>query len=93
MADDPRFSELVGRFPARPGIRSVIVVSVERVADSCGYGVPKMRFQAERDELDRWAERKGPDGIARYQATKNAQSIDGLPGLTEPAGSIDGSPA
>lgn len=24
---------------------------------------------------------KGPDGIARYQAERNAESIDGLPGL------------
>lgn len=81
-AVDARFSDLAGRFPARPGIRSVIVVSVERISDSCGYGVPLMRFESERDQLDRWAERKGPDGIARYQATKNAESIDGLPGLS-----------
>lgn len=83
LAGDPRFPELAGRFPARPGVRSVIVVGVERIADSCGYGVPRMRFEAERDELDRWAERKGADGIARYQATRNAQSIDGLPGLSD----------
>ncbi len=78
---DPRFPDLAGRFPARAGIRSVIVISVERIADSCGYGVPRMRFEAERDELDRWAERQGAEGIARYQATRNAHSIDGLPGL------------
>ena len=81
VAGDPRFDELAGRFPARPGMRAVIVIDVERIADSCGYGVPRLRFEAERDQLDRWAERKGPEGIARYQATKNARSIDGLPGL------------
>ena len=28
-----------------------------------------------------WAEKKGPDGLAKYQCEKNAASIDGLPGL------------
>ncbi|HVE45707.1 MAG TPA: pyridoxamine 5'-phosphate oxidase family protein [Acidimicrobiales bacterium] len=81
-AGDPRFDDLAGHFPARPGIRSVIVIAVERISDSCGYGVPLMRYEADRDRLDRWAERKGPEGIAEYQAEKNAESIDGLPGLS-----------
>lgn len=82
LAGDPRFDDLARRFPARPGIRSVIVVALERVSDSCGYGVPLMRFESERDQLHSWAERKGPDGVVEYQATKNAESIDGLPGLS-----------
>lgn len=81
-AGDPRFDDLAGRFPTRPGIRSVIVIALERISDSCGYGVPLMRFQSERDQLETWAERKGPDGLVEYQATKNAKSIDGLPGLS-----------
>ncbi len=85
LTTDSRFDDLVSRFPSRPGVRSVIVVRVERIADSCGYGVPKMRFEVERDELDRWAERKGGEGIAEYQAAKNAASIDGLPGIAPPA--------
>lgn len=82
LADDPRFEDLAGRFPARPGIRSVILISVERIADSCGYGVPLMRYEGERDELDRWAERKGPEGLDEYRRNTNARSIDGLPGLS-----------
>lgn len=81
---DPRFEELAARFSAHAGVRAVIVVGVELVADSCGYAVPRMKFVSERDQLDRWAERKGEDGIARYQATKNVRSIDGLPGLPDP---------
>ncbi|MEO7837235.1 MAG: pyridoxamine 5'-phosphate oxidase family protein [Acidimicrobiales bacterium] len=80
-----KFDELAGRFPARAGIRSVIVIRVERISDSCGFGVPEMRFEAERSGLDRWAESKGVEGIAQYQAAKNAVSIDGLPGLASPA--------
>ena len=65
--------------------RAVIRVDVERVADSCGYGVPLMRFESERENTRRWAEGKlakgGPDALERYKADKNARSIDGLPAL------------
>lgn len=81
LPGDERFDDLVARFRSRPGIRSVIRIDVHRVADSCGFGVPVLRFERERSQLDEWAERKGADGIARYQAEKNADSIDGLPGL------------
>lgn len=81
LPDDERFPELAAAFPPRPGTRSVIRVDVERVSDSCGYGVPLLRFDGERPTLDQWARRKGPAGLAAYQAEKNARSIDGLPGL------------
>lgn len=83
---DDGFDDLAARFPARPGTRSVIVVDVERVADSCGFGVPRMSFEGDRPELERWARRKGDDGLAAYRADKNAASIDGLPGLDAPDG-------
>lgn len=71
----------VGGDPDGCGVRSAIVVDVERVADSCGFGVPLMTFTAHRPAMDKWSEGKGAEGIAAYQATKNARSIDGLPGL------------
>ena len=81
LPDDPRFSALRARFPDQPGVRSVILVSVERVSDSCGFGVPVYAYQHERDDLPRWAGRKGPEELARYQREKNATSIDGLPAV------------
>lgn len=80
-ADDPAFAERAAPFKDLPGARSVITVTVDRIADSCGYAVPRMRYEADRDQLITWAERKGPDGIAAYHADRNATSIDGLPGL------------
>jgi hypothetical protein len=77
----PEFDELSGRFASRPGSRSVIRVAVERISDSCGFGVPEMSFERERTELDRWARRQGTDGLVDYKSKKNAVSIDGLPGL------------
>lgn len=79
--DAPDAAALLARFPDLPGARSVIVVDVERVSSSCGFAVPRMTLEAPRDELVTWAEKKGPDGIARYWREKNATSLDGLPGL------------
>jgi len=78
---DPSFAALVARFPPREGVRSVIVVDVQRVSTSCGYAVPIMRFEAERETLDKWAANKGPDGLATYRGQKNRLSIAGLPAL------------
>jgi len=39
---DERFAALRARFPAHhDGVRSVIQIAVERISDSCGYGVPR----------------------------------------------------
>ena len=81
LPGDDQFTELVRCFPERPGTRSVIVVDVERIADSCGYAVPLYDYRGERDQLIEWAERRGPEGIAEYQAERNAASLDGLPAL------------
>lgn len=78
---DEAWDALAARFPARPNARSVVRVDVTRIADSCGYGVPLYRFEKEREQLLDWAERKGPEEIARYQAEHNRASLDGLPGL------------
>ena len=79
---DPRFEQLRTRFPKLAGVRCVIVVTLDRIADSCGYGVPIYSFQGERTQLVQWARRKGPQGLARYRAEHNHVSIDQIPGLT-----------
>ena len=78
---DPGHAELAGRFPARSGVRAVVRLDVERVSDSCGYGVPLMDYRGARRNLDRWAEQKGPEGLRAYRAEKNRTSLDGLAGL------------
>jgi hypothetical protein len=77
-----RCNELLPRFPALPGIRAVIEVEVQRVADSCGYAVPLMDYVGDRTRLSEWAgARESEETLAAYQAEKNATSLDGLPGL------------
>jgi hypothetical protein len=76
---DSRFSELIKQFSPHVSTRSIILMKVNRVSSSCGFGVPLMTFQAERDEGEDWAEKKGPDGLRQYIHEKNRTSIDGLP--------------
>jgi Pyridoxamine 5'-phosphate oxidase len=78
---DVEWEEYSQRFPGFVSARSVVVLDVERIADSCGYGVPLYEFAGERSHLVEWGVRKGVDGVHRYKAEKNRQSIDGLPGL------------
>jgi Pyridoxamine 5'-phosphate oxidase len=87
-AGDPRFAELLERCDfANPSVdearRSIILVAVDRVGDSCGYGVPLMSYEGEREHALLSAEKKlrtgGPSAIDEYVAEKNAASLDGLP--------------
>jgi hypothetical protein len=78
----PGFDALASDFPALPGQRAIIEVNVERVTTSCGYAVPLMDLVDDRDRLIAWAEKKGDDGVVEYWASKNRESIDGLPGLS-----------
>ena len=78
---EPEFGGLIDRFPEYPGVRSVIVVELERVADSCGFAVPLYEYQGERSQLIAYAEKKGPEGMEAYKTQKNRESIDGIAGL------------
>jgi hypothetical protein len=84
LADDPCFRDLARRFPGGTGVgvRSIIVTEVNRIADSCGYGVPFMSFEGHRPTMDQWSRRKGPEGVRRYWAEKNTKSLDHLDGIT-----------
>ena len=83
-ADHPEFAALAGRFPPSEAARAVVRVRVERIADSCGFGVPLMSYEGERSQMDAWVERKGGrPGVLEYQQEKNIASIDSLPGLAE----------
>ena len=62
-----------------PGIRQIFRLQVTRVKTSCGFGVPLMKLQSQRDLLWKWAEKRGEDGIKDFQQKKNSRSIDGLP--------------
>jgi len=79
----PDFAGLAQKFPAYENTRAIIVVDVTRISDSCGFGVPLMKYEGDRSQLWAWAEKKGPEGLKMYKREKNRRSIDGLPGLAE----------
>lgn len=62
-----------------PGERQLIVLDIATVQTSCGFGVPTYSFDAQRDTLRTWAEKKGTEELVKYRALKNRTSIDGLP--------------
>ncbi len=71
---------------ALPSARQIVHIEVSRVQTSCGYGVPLLALQGQRDDLINWAEKKGPQGLQQYQRQNNRRSIDGLtaPGIDVP---------
>ena len=83
LPDDTRFAELLPRFdPPEHAVRSIVRVAVERIADSCGYGVPLMEFERKRTQYDAWVDKQVRNGgLDDYVEAKNRVSIDGLPAV------------
>jgi len=93
LPDDPRFGELLARAQFEDaGVpesrRAIIVVTLDRISDSCGYGVPLMAHRGQRTQMFAWGEKKlaagGKQALDDYRRRKNARSIDGLPSIDEP---------
>lgn len=66
-------------FPPDIAARQLFDVTVDLVQTSCGYGVPRMRYEAERPDGDAWAAEKGPEGIVKYWDDVNRATLDGFP--------------
>ena len=90
---DPRFADLLAEADfdelteVEEGRRSIIVVDVARVSDSCGYGVPVMEYVEARPHYDLSRKKKlrtmGSEKLRESDAKRNARSIDGLPAVGE----------
>lgn len=91
LNDDPRYGDLhasadfadVSIPEAR---RSIVLVEVERIADSCGYGVPLMSSEGHRDHhalssAKRLRTMGDADAFEDFQRERGAESLDGLPAL------------
>lgn len=85
---DAAWSTYLPHFPDLPGKRQVILLTVDQVQTSCGYAVPFFEFKGEREQLTRWADKKGEAGIRAYWADHNQTSLDGLPIPGMGAGSV-----
>ncbi|WP_334073279.1 MULTISPECIES: pyridoxamine 5'-phosphate oxidase family protein [Paenibacillus] len=74
-----RWEELYPLFDPLPGARQMIVVDVHMVQDSCGFGVPFMKYEGDRDTLREVSLKFTNEQLEKYWHEKNAASIDGLP--------------
>lgn len=76
---DEAWAELASLFPESAGNRQIIVMDVASIQTACGFAVPFYEYQGEREQLARWANDKGTDGIQTYWENRNQVSIDEQP--------------
>jgi Pyridoxamine 5'-phosphate oxidase len=84
IPDSDEGQALAARFTPFERPRAYIVADITRISDSCGFGVPLMTFDRDRDAMAKWAEGKSADDMADYRRLKNSKSIDGIPAWDEP---------
>ncbi|WP_271439590.1 pyridoxamine 5'-phosphate oxidase family protein [Pontixanthobacter luteolus] len=78
LPKDAQWDALAQHFTLLPGTRQIFDIKVESVQTSCGYGVPFMEFERERDTLTKHHARANPsEWAAKYGM--QLSSIDGLP--------------
>ena len=78
LPQDEGFAALAARFPKLAGVRQVFVICVETVQTSCGWGVPRMTLEKERQTLVRYHAQQDPvERMAKIAG--RTRSIDGLP--------------
>lgn len=82
LKSEPAWSDMISCFPPLPGARQIVVVEVQSVQTSCGFGVPYYEFKGERPALIDWALKKGEIGLEEYRRKYNRLSIDSLPSDT-----------
>lgn len=75
---DKGWDELVERFTLLPGTRQIFDIDVESVQTSCGWGVPFMELQSERETLKKAHRQSDPDQWVEKTQNRTI-SIDGLP--------------
>lgn len=81
---DAGFDALAAHFSGTElGIRNLIKIDVTRISDSCGYGVPIYDFVSARRTAVEYAKAHDADEIRETLSQSNANSIDGLPGISK----------
>lgn len=78
LPQDDEWHELSGNFTLLPGTRQIFVIDIDSVQTSCGWGVPFMSLEGERETLKKAHRQQDP---AQWEAkvASRTRSIDGLP--------------
>ena len=78
LPQDADWSEHARHFELLPGTRQIFAIHVDQVQTSCGWGVPYMTLERERDTLSKYHRQHGED-VRQAKYAVRLKSIDGLP--------------
>lgn len=79
LPQDARWDALAAHFELLPGTRQIFEIAVDQVQTSCGWGVPHMSVERERETLNKFHRKFTPEQELAMFSQENAKSIDGLP--------------
>ena len=79
LPQDAEWAETAASFALLPGTRQIFVIAIDQVQTSCGWGVPHMTFDRERQTLRKYGEKFSPEQMLDYWGKAEGTSIDGLP--------------
>ena len=85
LPQDAAWAALALAFTMLPGTRQIFLIDIESVQTSCGWGVPFMAFEHERDTLTKYHRRADRTAWVKKMSHRT-RSIDGLP--TRATGSL-----
>lgn len=78
LPQDAEWEQLARHFTILPGTRQIFDIAVDSVQTSCGWGVPVMQFDRERQTLKK-AHRQSEPQAWLAEVASSTRSIDGLP--------------
>lgn len=78
LPQDAEWEATASPFFLLPGTRQIFIIDIDSVQTSCGWGVPFMAFEAERQTLSKYHRQDDP--VSRLEKMRERDtSIDGLP--------------
>lgn len=89
LPQDAGWAELAAHFTMEVGVRQIFDITVVSAQTSCGWAVPKMALEAERQTLRRYYAPRTPEALLDVFQSR-VRSIDGLP--TRPAMAVPAIP-
>ncbi len=76
---DDEWDAHASHFPPHRGARQIFDVQVDMVQTSCGWGVPFMDFNRDRDTMQKYIDGKTDQGFRDSWVKNNAVTLDGKP--------------
>ena len=79
LPQDDRWAALAPRFTLLTGTRQIFEIAVDQVQTSCGWGVPILHHERDRETLTKAHARHSDAERLHHWQTARPRSIDGLP--------------